>query len=503
MINLKDRTLKAIISTYMAKAVAMVLGFILPVIIVRHLSVQEYGIYKLINSLMLVFMVLTSFGLSAVVGRFIPELLVDKKYHHINKLFLFSFLIRFCSTLFFICLLFFCRNIFFTFFNFPSIFIDMFIPISIIIFANLVNGIIGPPYLNALMDQPILNCNNICYGILKLILFSIVLHYNYGIRGIIYAWITIEAFSLFYYSFFAIIKYFKFKALKVFDNVSFENKRFVKYGFYHFLSSNLVIFHDLLVDNFFISKYLSIEMVGIYSLACAIIGFANIADPSITLKGILNTVIVRKYSEKKSVNVLYQAYNFVNKISLFFYIPALVGLFFLGDKLIVYVFRSDYLESAQVLCYLLPFFIFVPLNRGVSLVINLLEKNHIVILCGVSSLYNLIMDIILVRYFGIAGIAFASGSALLLLYLLYFIAINQYIKLKFPLITFMKIILNTIPMAIFLYVSKTYISNLFMLFLVIIAGASIYFFMSYINKIFDHDERDIINMIIKRKVWIF
>jgi len=113
------------------------------------------------------------------------------------------------------------------------------------------------------------------------------------------------------------------------------------------------------------------------------------------------------------------------------------------------------------------------------------------------------MDIILVRYFGVAGIAFATGSALLLLYLIYFIAINQYIKLKFPLTTLLKTIFNTIPMFLFLYIVKEFISNIFMLLLVIFVGASLYFFMAYLNKTFNQDERNIINMVIKRKVWIF
>jgi O-antigen/teichoic acid export membrane protein len=86
-----DKAFKAAIATYLSTALNIIAGFIIPIILVNNLSVETYGSYKLISSLLIVAWVMTSFGLESVIGRYIPELIVNKKHQIANNIFLFAF----------------------------------------------------------------------------------------------------------------------------------------------------------------------------------------------------------------------------------------------------------------------------------------------------------------------------------------------------------------------------------------------------------------------------
>ena len=264
-----------------------------------------------------------------------------------------------------------------------------------------------------------------------------------------------------------------------------------------------MIFHDLMIDNLIISKYLSAEMVGIYGLAGTFLLFMDMLDPSTTLKSIINTVLIKKYTSNNSFEFIKKSHSFYNKFSLFFLIPVVAGLMLLSENIVVHIFKSDYILSAKLLYFIAPFFLFQPLIRGLSMVINLLEKNYIMLFSVISSVYNLLMDIILVRYWGLKGIAVATGSALMLMYLIHFILIRRYIKIDFPIKIILKIIANIIPMVLFLVLSRNVINGTLALFMVVLCGGAIYFGTSTINKVFSQEERDIINDLAKINIWKF
>ena len=485
---------------------AIVTGFFIPVILVRNLSVETFGAYRLIASLILAGTVLTSFGLQAVMGRYLPDMLAKKQYASANRLFMFSLLTRFASSLLFVLCLWIFKHSIFGFFNFPEIFFILFVPISAILVLILTKRILGTAFLNALMEQHIDNYNNIAYALLKLVLFWLALHFGYGLKGVIIAWMTAEAVSFIHYGAAAFIRSARLTRLSREESspAVFEGRRYAKFGMFHFMSTNLGIFHDIMIDNFVIAKYLTVGMVGIYGLAGTIVAFATMLDPGKILKNIFSTILIGKYSRDNDLEVIYKGYSFLNKISLFIFIPAVAGLLLISDKLIIYLFNPEYLEAVSVLYILLPFMVFSALHGPVSQVISILEKNHLMLLSVISSIYNLVMDIILVQYFGLKGIAFATGSAMLMLYLIYFFGIRYYYrKINFPFATICKVLVNSTPMALFIFFSRPYILNIYILFLVVFVSAGIYFGTAYMNKLFNEEERLLINQAVKRNVWVF
>jgi O-antigen/teichoic acid export membrane protein len=502
-----DNAFKGAIATYISTALNIIAGLVIPIVLVRHLSVEAYGSYKLILSLLVVASVMTSFGLESVISRYIPEIIVNKGYQVANKVFLSCLSIRFFATFFFLLCLFYLKQPIFNFFQFPEFFSAFFLPIASLILIILTKRVLGPPFLNALMDQHIDCFNNVIYTVIKIFSFVVVLTNGYGLEGLVLAWIAAEFVAISFYFIVSVNRTLKFRGLHKEEAVGqvFDKKRYIKFGLYNFMSSNLVVFHDLYIDNLVILKYVSVEKVGIYGLAGTIVGLSLMFDPGRILKNVYNTILVSKYSEKQNLDVLFKGYHFLNKISLFLFIPAMVGVFLICDKIIIFIFNPEYIESASILVILIPFFIFRTLMGPLSQVIGILEKNHIFLFCGFSSLYNLIMDLVLVQYFGIEGIAWATGSAILFLYLIYFWGIKfyHYQQITFPFRILFKISINIFPMIVFLLFAREYITNLFLLVLVVIMSIPIYFFTSYVNKVFNDEERTLINKTIGNKIWVF
>ncbi len=501
-----NKVFKGTVTTYISAIITILTGFMTPVILVKYLSIEAFGSYKLIMSLIVIASSFTSFGLQAVIARYIPDLLVKKRYKAANKLFIVSLLVRFSATSLFILCLWIYRASIFSFLNLPDIFAVFFIPISFIVIISLTKTILGPAFLNAIMEQHVDNYNRIIYAIIRVLFFWVVLYLGHGLNGLIFAWVAIEVLSFSYYGIIAIKRVLRYNSLpgEADHLYLFESKRFIKFGMFSFMTGNLVLFHDILIDNFVISKYLDIENVGIYGLASTIIGLATMLDPGKILKGICSTILVGKYAENKSIEVLNKGYIFINKISLFIFLPALVGLLLICDKLIIYLYNPEFIEASKILYILMPFLIFQSLAGPVSHMIGILEKNHIMLLCGISSIYNLVMDIILVNKFGLTGIAFATGSAMLLQYTLYFVGIKHYYKkIHFPFKTICKISINLIPMILFLFFARSYIVNIYILFAIIPISATLYFATTYKNKIFNEEEKCFINRTVKRKICVF
>jgi O-antigen/teichoic acid export membrane protein len=416
-------------------------------------------------------------------------------------------LIRFFPTLLFLVCLIIYNKLIFDFFQFPDFFQIFIFPIALLIIIIQTKRILGPPFLNALMEQHLDCYNNVIYTTIKIFSFVVVLSNGYGLKGLVLAWIAAEFFSILFYFIIALKRTLEFRLLSKKEAVqeNFEKSRYIKFGLFNFMSSNLTVFTDLMIDTLIISKYLNVEKVGIYGLVSVIIGCAMMFDPGRVLKSVYNAILVSKYSENQNLEVLFKGYRFLNKISLFLFIPAMVGIFLICDKIIIFIFNPEYIESATVLTILIPFFIFRTLMGPISQVIGILEKNHIFLFCGFSSLYNLIMDLVLVQYFGIEGIAWATGSAILMLYLIYFWGIKfyHYSHITFPFSVLFKISINLSPMIFFLLVAREYITNLFLLFLVVIVSIPIYLSTSYFNKIFNQEERQLINNTIGRNIWVF
>jgi O-antigen/teichoic acid export membrane protein len=172
-----------------------------------------------------------------------------------------------------------------------------------------------------------------------------------------------------------------------------------------------------------------------------------------------------------------------------------------GKEIIKYIFDQKYLVCNPVMIVLLAHYSM--LAFPVALPLQAVEKPEFVLLGKISSLYNFVMDIILIQFWGIYGVAIATTSAIILKKLFEYNMSKKYAGITFPWKGISKISFNCMVICILGLYSKQYINNMLSLFIVLILFAVIYLLLSSAIKIFNSDERDFVNNLIGRPYFIF
>lgn len=502
-----NKTVFSSLSTYIAKLLQFVETFFISYILVKNLSVAEYGTYKLIITIITISVFFTSFGIQNALSRFGAEYRKKKEFLKLNQLLILSVILRTITVTLFLSILYVLKEPLFEFLNFPSIILSYFLIIALLIFFSHLKRIIGKSLLSAYLELHKDNVNVVLQSAINLVLFIYVINKGYGLEGIIYVLLFSEVISFIIYLYFAVVIYKKNKIKyngKRLDKI--ELRRYFRFSFYSFTTVSTAMFRNALFDNFIISHFLNAGFVGIYSFAIVLTNFPKSLNPTDLLRSVINPFIVNKYYESNSdKEIIYFYSEFLNKFYFFITIPMFLGLMMFTEKIITLVYNPEYISSAVIVYILCPFFLIGFLSQVYQPFIYLLEINELLLKSEITAIYNLIAGIILVMFFGIVGAAIATGSALLLrfLFIAYFFTKKTKIKIKYPLKSLLRVGVNfSIPSVVF-FILYDFIDNIFLLIASLILFITIYFFLSYFNKVFNNRERELINNAIGKKVWVF
>ena len=504
-----SKEFKSSISVYVYRFVQSICHFFLSIYVVRYLTKADYGAYKLIGSISFVVVYLSSFGLERVIMRYVPEYLEKKSYRKVNTLIIISLLIKVTSLAIFVLVTNIFKNLFFSFLNLPEVLSTWYLIICLIIFLNLTKSVFGVALLSAYIEQYYVGINQIIYSVLQLFLFLGVVYLDYGLAGLILSMLISEVVSFSLYLVSSGRKILNNKRLSLlggennFEKINY--KRISRFGLFSFLVIAVFSFVDTSIDNLVISHYYNSDRVAAYGFAASLVMMIASLAPGSCLRNVFNPIFIKRYTNTKNAGDLIFGFDFIIKIDLFIMLPVFTGLFLLSDKVVTYVYDSQYLDTIPIINILICFFLFKELIYAFDPLINVLEKNELFLISGIFSIYNLVMDIVLVPRYGIIGAAIATGSTGVLLYIYYWLASLFYIKLKlrFPFMSVFKVILNVLPMIGFILLTKHYITSIPTLSIIIASSAAIYATVSYFNKPFSQRDRNLINKAIGKEMFVF
>ena len=139
----------------------------------------------------------------------------------------------------------------------------------------------------------------------------------------------------------------------------------------------------------------------------------------------------------------------------------------------------------------------------IDLVLQSLEKVNILFYSKIFAVYNLVGDLLVVKPYGIIGVALITSSAVLFknLFCLYFA--KQYTGLLVPKVGLFRLVINSILMGLVLHLMRPYIDGLFSFVMVVVIGLVVYFMLCCLNKAFTKEERCLINDMLPIKLFLF
>ena len=474
-------------------------GIITMPLIARTLSVEEYGIYNILFALITWISVLTGFGLPHVLQRFIPEAFQKEDYGLIKSLVKKGLLLRpLLSVLAIILVALFSGPVG----NVLKIegWKNYFLIFSLGIVCFIEIGLLGT-VLNGLFLHKYAIISNICWSACRMTLLLLVIFLEKGLTGILLVETISWAFwlgilFLFYH------KFFLFRHKDVIDS-PLPYRRFLRYGGFLFFSEfgNSVL--GMATDLFVITMFLGPVAAGIYGFCDRIIRLFGRILPHSILRDIIRPVFFARYSESQDPKELEKMFNFLTKLAALFLFPLAVGTCVLGREFILYGFGEKYLSAYIPLCIVISFYAANAFVEPTGYILQSLEKVNIIFYSKIFAVYNLVGDLLVVKPFGIVGVALVTSSAVLFktLFCLYFA--RRYTGLDIHVVGLLKIMVNSMLMGLILYFSRSYIDGIFSFIFAVITGSVAYLAICYLNKAFSVEERSQINKLFPLKLFSF
>jgi len=486
----------------LGKTITPIVTFLITIYIVRKLSVGEYGIYNVLLGAMYYIGLLSSLGLPSIFQRYIPEFHTKGHFAKIRKLVIRGSIYRtvLAALLIGIILLFsdlsgrlFQIDDWMGYFQLFALAILFFLETDLISLA-----------LTSLFLHKYYVISNIVYILIRAALLYYLLNRGLKLKGLLLGEVVMFGIFLAMLIFFYHARFVrKTRHEKEAGETEFPVKRLARYGALSYFNEMGVMVLDVSTDVFIISAFLGPVAVGIYAFANKLTGMIARMLPHSLLQEVIRPSFIIKYVDSDSDNALKKMGDLLIKIIAFFAIPATFAVIILGERIIVLLFDPKYLDSLQVLWIVVSFLTIRHFQGPLGLILQSLEKVNFLFYSKVFSIYNLILDLIVVQRWGITGVALVTGSAILFQDIFLYFAIKREAGFSLSFRPLISVALNSIPMAALLYFIKDSITNVFVFVLVVALGASLYFGTCFLHKIFTAGEQAVINNIIGKPLFKF
>ncbi len=481
------------------KLITPLITFLISVVIVRVLSVEAFGVYNILFAIMGYVGLVSSLGLIHILKRYIPEFMQKGEASHVLKTVRFGLLTRAVLAVLCSMLLLALSGPMGRLFKIEALSsYAVFLTLGVLFFLEA--QLLGVALVSLFM-HPLFVIAQIGYTLFRGALVVALLKWGTGLRGLLVGETAAFAVLVLIQG----ILYWKKYALpnKGVRGGPFPFRRLLRYGGFCYFNEFGEQILDVETDFFIITAFLGSHMVGLYAFATETIKMISRWMPHRLLMDVITPAFYTRYSKKGDAQELGRLFNLITKLILFFFLPVAAGLFVLGDKLITYIYDPKYLEALGLLWIVTAFSLVNSFNYPLGLVVESIERVEIHLYSKIFSVYNLIGDILVVRRFGVTGVALVTGSAVFLKMLFTIFFARKYVFFSMDWKAVLRISLNAAGTGLAVYFMKPLITNLWTFLAVLACGGLLFLVFSFLNPSFSRDEQDMINRVISRPVFRF
>ena len=487
---------------YFTAAIAALLNFLIVIYILQRLNLEEFGIYNFLLAAVLFIRTVTSLGTDSVVQRYLPEYEEKGNNYFKKRILSGSMLICFFAAVVLLGILFIARTRIIDFFHLPEYSKNLFCISMAIALLALESHLLGNIALVALLKNRYWSFCRITYSLIKLILFYFAFRLNYGLTGILWGWLISEFLLLIFFLIKGYQDVFSLPVRK--ENIQkLPVRRFINFAKFLYFHKLTQFFKRKGFDIFLLSYFLDTKAVAIYSFCFGIPLLLMQLSPANKLHPILKTLSVRNYTRQKNYENFSYLFAFINRLTFFIMIPLFIFVMILADKITLFLLNPDYIKTVYLFRLSLAFIAIHQFGFVYTPILFTLEKTKIIFITGLISFYNLVMDILLIPIYGVLGAILATGSTGIIVILYYRYATGKIIRLSYPWKSFAVFTLNTLFAAGLLFILRPFMDDVFSLIFVFALTVTAYLIFSFLNKGFEQKDRDIINAVIGRKIWVF
>ncbi|NOX08326.1 MAG: oligosaccharide flippase family protein [Gammaproteobacteria bacterium] len=501
MPSLIEKTRRSTLFVVPSQIVIKVVGLLYVILVARFLSVEDYGVYNFFIGTIIVFSFFCNLGLGSSLQRFIPEYSQQKQSGRILKTIIFSHVFRAVLSI----ITFIVAAIWFD--NWSESFnmqdqYDQFIIFAVGAFF-LYQIEFAQIELNSLFMHASSSLVQAFYAILKLVLAYTVFELGFELSGLFMAEAASYLAGTLLFSYILVTRvYAKYSKEQNDKEKNIEYKRIGRYSGINALAIPGGILYSHSMDYFVVAALANPYQLGLYALASRAARMLLSILPQNIMQGIIRPAFYHRYYAAKDKNAeLERLFQSLIKLNAAFLFPALLLVGIVGEPLIAMLFGDKFIESTNIFLMFLVFNFFVVLEVPSDLVLQAIEKVEVRLYAQIFAVYNIVAAIFLMRHYGVIGVAFATGTALMFKCLFFYYMANRYTGISLCWGALMKIIVNVLVSGVATYMFMALGDSTVYFVGALLIGLLTYGLMTFINNFMDDYEKGLVNKLCKRRLF--
>ncbi len=498
MTSVLESSRKSTVFVAPAQIASQAVGMLTTVILARNLSVETYGVYNLFLGSMLVFSFLTNPGVGGSLQRFLPEYARLEKFGVFFKTFFYSISYRTVAgvvVFFAAVLLFDSFSGFFKVADYRPQF--LLFCVGAYAFFQLEYLVIA---LNALFMHQYVALVQVFYTALRCAFIAVALLILRGGLSQVYVGEAI-AYWCAAIAFWYLLRG-QYTRRSAGNNGYVEWRRFLRFSAYNSATIPGGILFSSAMDYFVVAAMATTNQLGIYALGSRAGKMLLSIMPQSVLQTVVRPAFYHQYYSVQEKNAelsrMFRSLVILNGTFLF-PVLALIGL--QAEPVLTFVFKSKFAQSTTVFIVFLIFNAFSIIDLPCDLVLQAIEKLQARLFAEIFAVYNLVAAILLMPKYGIMGVAFATGSAVMGKCLFYYIMVHGYTGISLNWGALARITFNTAVAAASSYAVSLLGRSVPWMLASLAAGSITYMVMFIVNNPLQTSEKELVNRFCKRRIF--
>jgi len=473
---------------FLGAIIGYLTSFFYRIILARGLDPSSYGIFSLVVTLIGIFTTIFSLGISEALTKFISENTTDKT--RTNRIFSTGAIIIFVTALTAALLMFLLSDFFATtVFNSPLATTPFRIG-ALALFFTLANKLYSG-VLKGYQRMGLVSISNLTEKVSKLAFTLLFFYLNFELFGAVWAY-TISFFCMSTFLYFAYKHTTKLKMAKFNPETS---KRLLRFGVPLLIS---LVASSIFgwTDTFFIGVFRTSADVGQYNAALPVVGI--LAMVAIAL-GTAMFPAISQINAKKDKEKIASIMNRSLKYAIYFILPAATGAILLAENLIILLFTTEYARSIlpfKLLGIVAVFISLIAILRNFMAGMGKPKKIMQFMLIGTG--LNVVLNCILIPFWGLEGAAIATIISVATLTGLMFVYSRKLVRIRTKFL-YKPVVASAVMAGAILLIKLLKIPAKTKIPLMVVFGAIVYFVVLICLKGFDKRDKELLRSLFSRK----
>ncbi|MCL0075568.1 flippase [Dehalococcoidia bacterium] len=404
--------------TFLASVVSLSLGFVVTILLGRYLGADDLGLFRMTSTIYGIAMLVAAIGIPATMIKYVAEFKKNKTKS--NQIVSSGVITSLLLGIGFIALFYFSSGIFAEIFKMPRLSGLIRLLSPVFPFALVGGALLG--LLNGIREMKKCAAATIIHSVLMVIVTVVLIYYGFGVTGAVIG-IVLSSVGSSAYLIFVSRRYFRITLV----GYRQATGRLLKFGAQIF-GANAINMINYKADIVLIGFFLTATDVGHYAVAVGLSTFFWLIPDAVQR---ITYPATSEYWSNNNHSALQKMIDKSMKYTACILLPIGLGVGFFARDIVTMIFGQGFVHAALPLQILIVGTVIFGVVKAIGGSVTGVGRPDIGLkVVGISATINVLLNVLLIPHFGIAGAAIATTTSLLVATLLGFFFTIRIVKVR-------------------------------------------------------------------------